>query len=72
MIFFFSQLGAQFDGYCATVATTVVVGAKEPVTGSKADVIKAAETAMEAALRLIRPGHKVTKIKIKEEKCQNM
>ncbi|GAA5794844.1 DNA-binding protein [Helicostylum pulchrum] len=52
------QLGAQIDGYCATVATTVVAGAKEPVTGSKADVIKAAETAMEAALRLIRPGNK--------------
>lgn len=52
-------MGAQIDGYCATVATTVVAGAKEPVTGSKADVIKAAETAMEAALRLIRPGNKV-------------
>lgn len=54
----FSQLGAQFDGYCSTVATTVVVGVKT-VTGSKADVIKAAETALEAAIRLIRPGNKV-------------
>jgi Xaa-Pro aminopeptidase len=55
----YSQLGAQFDGYCSTVATTIVVGAKEPVTGAKADVIKAAETALEAAIRLIRPGNKV-------------
>lgn len=54
-----SQLGAQFDGYCSTVATTIVVGAKGPVTGPKADVIKAAETALEAAIRLIRPGNKV-------------
>ncbi|KAG2205995.1 DNA-binding protein [Mucor mucedo] len=52
------QLGAQFDGYCSTVATTIVVGAKAPVTGAKADVIKAAETALEAAIRLIRPGNK--------------
>ncbi|KAI8987622.1 peptidase M24, structural domain-containing protein [Mycotypha africana] len=52
------QLGAQFDGYCSTVATTIVVGAKEPVTGPKADVIKAAETALEAAIRMIRPGNK--------------
>lgn len=54
----YSQLGAQFDGYCSTVATTVVVGAKT-VTGAKADVIKAAETALEAAIRMIRPGNKV-------------
>ncbi|KAK4516189.1 uncharacterized protein ATC70_011158 [Mucor velutinosus] len=52
------QLGVQFDGYCSTVATTIVVGAKGPVTGSKADVIKAAETALEATLRMIRPGNK--------------
>lgn len=52
-------MGAQFDGYCSTVATTIVVGAKGPVTGPKADVIKAAETALEAAIRLIRPGNKV-------------
>lgn len=54
-----SQLGVQFDGYCSTVATTIVVGAKGPVTGPKADVIKAAETALEATLRMIRPGNKV-------------
>lgn len=59
VFFHHSQLGAQFDGYCSTVATTVVVGAKE-VTGAKADVIKAAETALEAAIRMIRPGNKVT------------
>ncbi|KAI8375861.1 DNA-binding protein [Blakeslea trispora] len=51
------QLGAQFDGFCSTVATTVVVGGG-PVTGTKADVIKAAETALEATIRMIRPGNK--------------
>lgn len=54
-------MGVQFDGYCSTVATTIVVGAKGPVSGSKADAIKAAETALEATLRLIRPGNKVCK-----------
>lgn len=63
-----SQLGAQFDGYCSTVATTIVVGAKAPVTGAKADVIKAAETALEAAIRLIRPGNKVNSVEIKKKK----
>ena len=57
---YYSQLGAQFDGYCSTVATTVVVG-EQKVTGAKADVIKAAETALEAAIRMIRPGNKVNK-----------
>ncbi|KAI8078196.1 DNA-binding protein [Gilbertella persicaria] len=52
------QLGAQFDGFCSTVATTVVVGANGPITGTKADVIKAAETALEATIRMIRPGNK--------------
>ncbi|KAI8367970.1 DNA-binding protein, partial [Choanephora cucurbitarum] len=51
------QLGAQFDGFCSTVASTVVVGGGA-VTGTKADVIKAAETALEATIRMIRPGNK--------------
>ncbi|KAI9484893.1 peptidase M24, structural domain-containing protein [Zychaea mexicana] len=61
------QLGVQIDGFCSTVAHTLVVGAsaEKPVTGEKADVIQAAHTALEAACRLIRPGSKnmeVTKV----------
>ncbi|ORY93200.1 DNA-binding protein [Syncephalastrum racemosum] len=54
------QLGAQIDGFCATVAHTLVVGAsaEKPVTGEKADVIQAAHVALEAAVRQIRPGNK--------------
>ncbi|KAI8874991.1 proliferation-associated protein 1 [Backusella circina FSU 941] len=52
------QLGVQIDGYGSTVATTLVVGANGAVTGSKADVIQAARTALEAAVRMIRPGNK--------------
>lgn len=33
-----------------------------PVTGRAADVISAAHTAMEAALRLVRPGHKISAV----------
>ncbi|CAO3630974.1 unnamed protein product [Cunninghamella echinulata] len=61
------QLGTQIDGYCSTVGHTLVVGAtaEKPVTGVKADVIQAAETALQAAVRLIRPGNKnmeITKV----------
>ncbi|KAI8335072.1 peptidase M24, structural domain-containing protein [Chlamydoabsidia padenii] len=61
------QLGAQIDGYCSTVGHTLVIGAsaEKPVTGVKADVIQAAQTALEATIRLIRPGNKnmeITKI----------
>ncbi|KAL0098227.1 peptidase M24, structural domain-containing protein [Phycomyces blakesleeanus] len=61
------QLGAQIDGYCSSVAHTLVVGAtaQKPATGVKADVIQAAHTALEAVVRMIRPGNKnmeVTKV----------
>ncbi|KAG1444187.1 hypothetical protein G6F56_010400 [Rhizopus delemar] len=52
------QLGVQFDGYCSTVATTIVVGANGAVSGAKADAIQAARTALEAAVRQIRPGNR--------------
>jgi curved DNA binding protein len=54
------QLGAQIDGYGAPIATTVIVGAsaEKPVTGAVADALKAAHTALEAAIRLIKPGNK--------------
>ncbi|KOS15166.1 proliferation-associated protein 1 [Malassezia pachydermatis] len=52
------QLGAQIDGYAAVVGETVVVGAsaEKPVTGRAADVLKAAHTAADVAIRLMRPG----------------
>ena len=54
------HLGAHIDGFAAVSAETLVVGASadEPVTGRKADVIKAAYTAAEAAMRLVRVGNK--------------
>ncbi|RUP25699.1 hypothetical protein BC936DRAFT_138816 [Jimgerdemannia flammicorona] len=61
------QLGAQIDGFAAIVAHTVVVGAsaENPIKGRKADVLQAAHLALEAAIRLVKPGAKnmdVTKV----------
>ncbi|PWN50177.1 Creatinase/aminopeptidase [Violaceomyces palustris] len=52
------QLGAQIDGLASIAAETVVVGASaaSPVTGKAADAIKAAHTAAEVAIRLMKPG----------------
>lgn len=52
------QIGAHIDGYAAVAAETVVVGASSasPVTGRAADVIKAAHTAAELAIRIMKPG----------------
>lgn len=50
-----------FDGYIATVAHTHVV-AEDAVTGVRADVIAAAYTAAEAAVRLIKPGNSNTQV----------
>lgn len=50
------DLGAHIDGFVGLVAHTVVVGQKE-VTGIKADVILAAYNAIEASLRLMKPGN---------------
>jgi curved DNA binding protein len=47
------DLGVQLDGYVATQAGTLVIGNAE---GRKADVLNAAYTAAEAALRLLKPG----------------
>lgn len=54
------HIGAHIDGYAAVSAETIVVGAsaENPVTGRRADVLKAAYTASEAAMRLIRAGNK--------------
>jgi len=54
------QLGAQIDGFAAISAETIVVGAtaEDPVTGRRADVIKAAWHAAEVAMRLVKVGNK--------------
>jgi len=57
------DMGVQIDGYVAQNATTVVV--QDPsakVTGEKADLLLAALNAMQAALRLIRPGNTNTQV----------
>lgn len=54
------QLGAHIDGFASITAETIVVGAsaENPVTGRRADVIKAAWTAAEAAMRTVKAGNK--------------
>lgn len=49
------ELGVHVDGYIATVVHTIVVG-ESVATGRKADVMLAAQNALEASLRLLRPG----------------
>jgi len=53
------ELGAHIDGFPAMVGHTLVVGATQqaPVTGKKADIMQAAYLAMEASVRLLRPGN---------------
>lgn len=51
------DLALHIDGYIAPAATSFVVGAG-PVTGKQADVLLAAHTASEAALRMLKPGAK--------------
>ncbi|KAJ3135394.1 Proliferation-associated protein 2G4 [Physocladia obscura] len=52
------ELGAHIDGYAAMAAHTIVVGASKtsPIVGKKADLLTAAHTITEAALRLLKPG----------------
>ncbi|XP_042039559.1 ERBB-3 BINDING PROTEIN 1-like [Salvia splendens] len=51
------DMGCHIDGFIAVVAHTHVLQ-EGPVTGRAADVIAAANTAAEVALRLMRPGKK--------------
>ncbi|RRT59253.1 hypothetical protein B296_00025853 [Ensete ventricosum] len=53
------DMGCHIDGFIAVVAHTHVIQ-EGPVTGRPADVIAAANTAAEVALRLVRPGKKLT------------
>ncbi|KAI9574004.1 peptidase M24, structural domain-containing protein [Boletus coccyginus] len=54
------HIGAHIDGFAAISAETIVVGASEqnPVIGRRADVLKAAWHAAEAALRVVKVGNK--------------
>ncbi|KAJ6316062.1 hypothetical protein OIU78_019360 [Salix suchowensis] len=52
------DMGCHIDGFIAVVGHTHVLQSG-PVTGRTADVIAAANTAAEVALRLVRPGKKV-------------
>ncbi|XP_075997269.1 proliferation-associated protein 2G4-like [Genypterus blacodes] len=58
------DLGVHVDGFIANVAHSFVVGAtkENPITGRKADVIKAAHLCAEAALRLVKPGSQNTQV----------
>lgn len=58
------DLGVHVDGFIANVAHSFVVGAtkENPVTGRKADVVKAAHLCAEAALRLVKPGSQNTQV----------
>ncbi|TMS19437.1 Proliferation-associated protein 2G4 [Larimichthys crocea] len=58
------DLGVHVDGFIANVAHSFVVGASKenPITGRKADVIKAAHLCAEAALRLVKPGNQNTQV----------
>ncbi|VFQ76606.1 unnamed protein product [Cuscuta campestris] len=51
------DMGCHIDGFIAVLAHTHVLQ-EGPVTGKAADVIAAANTAAEVALRLVRPGKK--------------
>uniref|UniRef100_A0A8C2ISR1 Proliferation-associated 2G4, a n=1 Tax=Cyprinus carpio TaxID=7962 RepID=A0A8C2ISR1_CYPCA len=53
------DLGVHVDGFISNVAHSFVIG-EAPVTGRKADVIKAAHLCAEAALRLVKPGNQVS------------
>ncbi|KAL1199795.1 ERBB-3 BINDING PROTEIN 1 [Cardamine amara subsp. amara] len=55
------DMGCHIDGFIALVGHTHVLQ-EGPVSGRKADVIAAANTAAEVALRLVRPGKKNTQV----------
>ncbi|NXV83872.1 PA2G4 protein, partial [Atlantisia rogersi] len=58
------DLGVHVDGFIANVAHSFVIDAskEKPVSGRKADVIKAAHLCAEAALRLVKPGNQNTQV----------
>lgn len=66
------DLGAHVDGFIAVAAHTVVAQADPTakVTGRTADVILATYWAIQAALRLVKPGNGVS-IRLKAHQYQS-
>ena len=62
------DLGAHIDGFIAVAAHSVVAQSESAVTGRQADVLQAAATALEASLRLIRPGKLVSEVSMNSTK----
>eukprot|EP01105_Mastigella_eilhardi_P016937 TRINITY_DN3887_c0_g1_i1.p1 TRINITY_DN3887_c0_g1~~TRINITY_DN3887_c0_g1_i1.p1 ORF type:complete len:412 (-),score=140.24 TRINITY_DN3887_c0_g1_i1:52-1287(-) len=57
------DLGVHIDGYIAVVAHTLVVtDGSDELSGPKGDVVKAAKTALDTAVSMLRPGVKNTEI----------
>eukprot|EP01026_Neomeris_dumetosa_P016981 TRINITY_DN1647_c0_g1_i3.p1 TRINITY_DN1647_c0_g1~~TRINITY_DN1647_c0_g1_i3.p1 ORF type:complete len:380 (-),score=62.29 TRINITY_DN1647_c0_g1_i3:286-1425(-) len=58
------DMGCHIDGFIASQATTLVVAddPSKPITGPAADLIAAANTTFELAMRLIRPGKRVSDV----------
>lgn len=56
------DLACHIDGFIASAAHTLIIGATKdnPVTGRRADALKAAHITAEAALRLVKVGNKTT------------
>jgi curved DNA binding protein len=65
------DLGCHIDGFIATQATTVLVASSfdTPITGKAADLVEAARTAFNAAIRLIKPGKHVSDVAPKLAAC---
>eukprot|EP00877_Chromochloris_zofingiensis_P000802 jgi/Chrzof1/10722/Cz05g10020.t1 len=65
------DLGCHIDGFIAVQAQTIVVQQNfdAAITGRAAEVIQAARTAFEAAIRLIRPGKKISEVPDKLAQC---
>lgn len=61
-----SDLGAHIDGFIVVAAHTVLLqgDSKKAVEGQAADVLSAANTALEAALRLVRPGKLISEVSL--------
>ena len=60
-----SDLACHIDGFIATAAHTLLVqpDAAAPVEGRPAEILAAVQTALEAALRLVRPGKSIAEVR---------
>ncbi|XP_059920771.1 proliferation-associated protein 2G4b [Gadus macrocephalus] len=58
------DLGVHVDGFISNVAHSLVVGVTKdaPLTGRKADVLRAAHLCAEAAIRLVKPGNQNSQV----------